>query len=95
MADELISRQAAIKLLRGECVAKYPCSFYVGLSAAADELSKLAAADAEEVVRCKDCLHWSSGENEAEKWEYCKFLNFDMGPYAFCIFGERREENAD
>lgn len=50
MADELISRQAAIKLLRGECVAKYPSSFSFGLFAAADELSKLTAVDAVEVV---------------------------------------------
>ena len=46
MAD-LIDRQAAIKLLRGECVAKYPCSFIFGLAAAADELSKLPTIDPE------------------------------------------------
>lgn len=61
MADDLISRQAAIKLLLGECVAKYPCSFYVGLFAAADELSKLAAVDSVEVVRCGECLHRYTG----------------------------------
>lgn len=45
MAD-LIDRQAARKKLLGEVVAKYPCSFYVGLSAAAAELDKLPAVDA-------------------------------------------------
>ena len=64
MADDLISRQAAIKLLRGECVGKYPSSFYFGLLAAADELRKLTTVDAVEVVHG----HWEYGKWEQGHW---------------------------
>ena len=47
--------------------------------------------DAVEVVRCKDCLYWQSGENECEKWEYCTFHNIGIGPYSFCSYGERKD----
>lgn len=87
MADDLISRQAAIKLLRGECVAKYPSSFCFGLSAAADELSKLPTVDAVEVVRCGEC-------------RICGTSDCPMSGTAgrvsasdFCSYGIRREDN--
>ena len=46
--------------------------------------------DAVEVVRCEDCIYWQSGENEAEKWEYCALHNHKVGPHAFCSYGERK-----
>ena len=48
--------------------------------------------DAVPVVRCEDCLFWESGENECESWEWCKMLNTDMPPHAFCNLGERKNE---
>ena len=47
--------------------------------------------DAVEVVRCRDCIYWQSGDNEAKKWEYCVFHDQNIGPHAFCSFGERKE----
>lgn len=47
--------------------------------------------DAVEVVRCEDCMYCQSGENEAEKWEYCTCHNINIGPHAFCSFGDRKE----
>lgn len=44
-----VEKEKAIRLLRGESVAKYPMSFSFGLFAAADEISKLPTADAVEV----------------------------------------------
>lgn len=92
MAD-LIDRQAAKKKLLGEAVAKYPCSFYVGLLAAAAELDELPAVDAVEVVRCRDCEHWDG-------FCYCNCHAADgngspifMRYYDFCSYGKRREEN--
>ena len=46
---EYIERGAALRHLLNDCVAKYPCSFYVGLSAAADEIKQLPTADVVEV----------------------------------------------
>lgn len=45
-----IEREALLKVLRGSAVAKYPASFAMGLFAAADEVSKLPAADVQTVV---------------------------------------------
>lgn len=42
---EYIEREAAIRMLRGSAVAKYPLSFSSGIFASADELEKLPAAD--------------------------------------------------
>ena len=85
MAD-LIDRKAAIRLLRGECVAKYPLTFSQGLFAAADEIAKLPAVDAEPVVRCKDCEFY---ELHALA---CKFpsMNGYIVPNGFCSHGKRR-----
>ena len=47
---EYIEREALLKVLRGSAVAKYPASFAMGLFAAADEVSKLPAADVKTVV---------------------------------------------
>lgn len=70
MAD-FINRETVVKLLRGELVSKYPMSFYTGLLAAADEISKISAADVAPLVHgrwkwderfkdyaCSECNHW-------------------------------------
>lgn len=49
-----IERNALLKVLRGSAVAKYPASFAMGLFAAANEVSKLPAADVVPVVHG----HW-------------------------------------
>lgn len=43
--DEYIEREAAIRMLRGSAIGKYPLSFSSGIFASADELKKLPAAD--------------------------------------------------
>lgn len=48
--DEHIEREAAIKMMRGSAIAKYPLSFSIGILAAADELQKMPAADVAPVV---------------------------------------------
>ena len=42
---EYIDREAAIKMLRGIAIAKYPSSFALGIFAAANELKNLQSAD--------------------------------------------------
>ena len=51
-------------------------------------LDEAKAVDAVEVVRCKDCKHWTMG--------YCNhFAYYDYEPTTneddFCSYGERRE----
>lgn len=57
-------------------------------------LIQAPTVDAVQVVRCENCLYWVSGENECESWEWCKLLDRDMQPHAFCSFGERKENRA-
>ena len=50
----LIDAKEVIRLLRGKWISKYPCSFYFGLIAAADEIEKLPTVDAVEVADMKE-----------------------------------------
>lgn len=56
MANEkrLIDKMEAVKLLRGKCVAKYPCTFLMGLLAAATEIEKSPEVDSVEVADMKE-----------------------------------------
>ena len=57
-----------------------------------DAVSLLGSAptvDAEPVVRCKDCIHWSYANEE------CIYHDFEDHPYGYCAWGERREDETD
>lgn len=67
-------------------------------------IKALPSADAVEVVRCKDCIHWfphtqcGFDEDNDEYHDYCGLLIPDDDYYAFrrkpddyCSYGERRE----
>ena len=83
MADELITKQSVLDLgYKGGSLAGLIHAFKV---------EKLIAVDAVEVVRCRDCRYWESGENEAERWEYCTMTKCNKGPYGFCELGDRKE----
>lgn len=100
-----IEREKAIRLLRGESVAKYPISFSFGLFAAADEISKLPTADVVEVRHG----HWISQEEAVQldrydlaytcsvcghcDWDCTESENFNFCPNCGAkMDGERREE---
>ena len=63
MQKEYIERTAAIRLLRGNCIRKYPLTFSMGLVAGADEISQLPAADVVEVRH--------------GRWEECDWVEYD------------------
>ena len=44
-----------------------------------------------ELVRCKDCVFCSLGENEVEKWCWCHCWSDDTDPTAFCSYGKRKD----
>ena len=50
---EYIEREAAIKMLRGEAIAKFPMSFAYGIIAASEKIKAIPAADVRPVVRGK------------------------------------------
>ena len=91
-----INREKVLRLLRVECVAKYPVSFLLGLNAAADEIRKMPTADVVEVrhgewkkmtvypmgYNCSECNNVESFESP-----FCRLCGAKMD-------GERRTEDA-
>lgn len=63
-----------------------------GFTEADRVIRQMPTVDAEAVVRCEDCMYWVSGKNECESWEWCKMLDRDMPPHAFCSLGARKNE---
>ena len=48
---------------------------------------------AEEVIRCKDCIHYRKDEVCGERaWETCKLSKMVTYDTGFCCWGERIEE---
>ena len=88
MAKEYIEREAAIKIIRGEAVAKYPDSFYVGLIAASNELNVIPAADVAPVVRCRDCRYCdpSNGIFWCDRFDSA----VQIDGMAYCSYGKRK-----
>lgn len=97
MQKEYIERTAAIRLLRGNCIRKYPLTFSMGLVAGADEISQLPAADVvevrhgrwERVIPTKSAAKWSTKVSCSqchgqgyERYNYCP----NCGAY---MMGER------
>lgn len=58
-------------------------------------VAKAPIIDAVEVVRCKECKHWGTGYGgETEHVKVCEFANYMVGENGYCVYGERRDENA-
>ena len=57
------------------------CSLYVAAS--------MVKKDIVPVVRCKDCIYYSSGMNDSEKWEYCTSWFADTFSNGYCWKGEK------
>ena len=84
--NDYISRQAAIETIRN-CTEYYHNNMptLIDKASAQTELMMLPAADAVEVVRCKDCKH-------ADKFYHCTYMNKWNTADGFCYCGERKEE---
>ncbi len=54
-------------------------------------LDEAPTIDAVPVVRCRECIHWNHGTNDAESWEYCTLLKHDIDGDMFCSLGERKD----
>lgn len=81
MANDLISRKALI--------AEYD-RVHIGPPGGARKLMEDApTVDAEEVVRCKDCVHMKNQFNARFCNVWCMFNG--MGDEGFCNYGEKRE----
>lgn len=81
--SDLIRRDDVIRLLH------YNCDEHC--SAVVSEFEELHAADAVEVVRCKDCMMFCPQSGPIA--QHCFVTGNVVSDDDFCSFGERREEN--
>ena len=90
MKDDSISRQAAIDAICKACSMDedyHKCDGYPETSTWCDELvalRSLPSADVQPVVRCKDCVYWSSKETM-----YCNMLQGTFRENDYCSYAER------
>ena len=93
MADEYISREAALKYIKSEQCRT--CSD-IGLCGncavlvAVKLLEKVPAADVAPVVRCKDCQNWKRNVGLTDSPNgHCFEHDIDTNGRDFCSYGER------
>lgn len=108
MNDDLISRSAAVEMLRekarGYVVSKFATSEHCRLARsvaleAATEIAAMPAVDAVPVTRCKDCAHYVLFESDVAV-KHCELYeqydgectDHNIGPDHFCSLGETVEE---
>lgn len=85
-----IDREAAIKMMRGSAISKYPLYFSIGILAAADELQKMTAADVAPVVHGRwdewyPPMHMIlTGEEMLYRCSSCDAKYSDVEGFRFC-----------
>ena len=98
MADDLISRQAAITAIQKAYadteggMDKLAVWKNVGLTNALHIMQDLPSAQPE-IIRCEDCKHWE-GERRGQFYyfEQCSLHECTASSDDFCSWAERREE---
>ena len=85
MADEYISREAALEITTRTC-GDYAAAFA--------EIRKLPAADVAPVVRCKDCQSWKRNVGLTDSPNgHCFEHDIDTNGRDFCSYGERKDND--
>lgn len=56
-----------------------------------EDLKNLPTADVVEVVRCKDCKHWSKEFKACYMHDFCEIFQSDY----YCASGERKEDDKE
>lgn len=96
MAKEWIVPDAegwcGMRLLDADALIKYANNSTVGIDA--NDIARFPRVDAVPVVRCRECVHWATGTNEEESWEYCTLLDHEIDGDRFCAYGERKDGDA-
>lgn len=96
MKDDLISRSALLEKAIGVVVydeGGWDCNVR---AVPDDVIEKAPAVDAVEVVRCKDCKHWMKDVPGCTDFVgRCELANYMVGATGHCVYGERRDGDAD
>ena len=52
--------------------------------------------NAVEVVRCKDCKRWGTGDPiETAHGKVCEFAGWFVGGNGYCVYGERKKQDVN
>ena len=90
--DDLISRKALLEtpwVLPDTMTRKQALECFVNI------LSEAPAVDAVPVVRCRECRHWGTGHcAETDAIKVCEYADYMIGCNGYCVYGERREDDA-
>ena len=87
--SDLISRQAAIEALCGECQGRcIPCEHYPCGEVKA--LEQLPSAQPE-IIRCKDCEYFLDNTECGYPWCERRGISFVSG-FDYCSYAERRND---
>lgn len=59
-------------------------------------VERMPSVDAVEVVRCKDCKYWKHFDHVgcSDLAKVCTLANYMVCAVGYCVYGERRVENA-
>ena len=55
-------------------------------------IDRIKSVDAVEVVRCKNCCHYTKEKNKAYDGHYCARMVEFVQPDDFCSYGEREND---
>ena len=96
MNNDLISRSALLERLAFKRMGSMQRNTYPGLESAIAQVKKAPAVDAVAVVRCKDCKRWLKDVPGCTDFVgRCEFANYMVGATGYCVYGERRADDAD
>lgn len=59
----------------------------------AENIRSIPAADVVPVVRCDDCINFTYGENESERWEWCILWGHDVSHDNYCSYGTKMDKD--
>ena len=95
MSKEYIEREAVIKYLT-KCADGYSY-IETPTELAIARIKAIPAADVVEVVRCKDCQHYKTGEHHPDGHGWCREHGFghDTKDNYYCADGERKGGDGD
>ena len=95
LAEEIKSLRVFVTGLRAGkgVLAEYALQFRDSVLRIIDEQP---AVDAVEVVRCRDCKNWNYIDHLGctEFVKLCKWGGYMVGANGYCVYGERREDDA-
>ena len=92
MNNDLISRSALLERRIYVCEDGYDGAYMVMQT----DIEHAPAVDAVEVVRCKDCKHWMKDVPGCTDFVgRCELANYMVGANGYCVYGERRVDDAD